>query len=411
MGGARVDRRLDIGPGGCRRNSRSMPSSSVSRPPSCRAIASVFDPRYERGDPVTTDRVHGARPRPWLPTWTRGTLRPPRRRVPRQAGGASSTRLPPARMTILPSGSNSAGRVSASQAECRGFESRLPLQVLPPTARYPDGTSSMERDNPAYGGQSEYTPFFLKIYDPVVLGFFTRVVWRCPTPRLVERYRRHIRPRHLDVGPGTGYFLERSGLPEGSPVTLLDPNTNVLDHATRRLRRLDITAVEADVCKPLPITGPFDSAALNGVIHCLPGPLIRKAGAIANVAAVVAPTGVFFGATILGTSGPHTRLARMFLNANNRRGTFDNLGDTEEGLRETSGHRSNGWRSRPSAHSRSSRPRIRARTRPTRSLDVAGRDRTSWPIRSGTSSGTTGRSRRPSGRVWPRAASTSPRMP
>ncbi len=29
--------------------------------------------------------------------------------------------------TALPSGSNSAGRVSASQAECRGFESRLPL--------------------------------------------------------------------------------------------------------------------------------------------------------------------------------------------------------------------------------------------------------------------------------------------
>jgi hypothetical protein len=31
-----------------------------------------------------------------------------------------------------PSGSNSAGRVSASQAECRGFESRLPLQFPPP---------------------------------------------------------------------------------------------------------------------------------------------------------------------------------------------------------------------------------------------------------------------------------------
>lgn len=198
-------------------------------------------------------------------------------------------------------------------------------------------SSLMERDDPAYGGQSEYTPFFLKIYDPVILGFFTRVVWRCPTTLLVERYRRHIRPRHLDVGPGTGYFLERAGLPEGSPVTVLDPNTTVLDHVTRRLQRLDITAVEADVCKPLPITGPFDSAALNGVIHCLPGPLTRKAGAIANVAAVLAPTGVFFGATILGTSGPHTWLSRRMLDANNRRGIFDNLGDTQEGLREILG--------------------------------------------------------------------------
>jgi SAM-dependent methyltransferase len=195
----------------------------------------------------------------------------------------------------------------------------------------------MQPDDPAYKGQSEYTPFFLKLYDPVILGFFTRVVWRCPTPVLVERYRRHIRPRHLDVGPGTGYFLERAGLPDGNPVTILDPNVHVLDHSSRRLQRLDITAVEADVLKPLPVDGPFDSAALNGVIHCLPGPLSRKAAAVANLAAVLAPTGVLFGATILGTSGPHTWLARRMLEANNRRGIFDNLGDTEEGLREILG--------------------------------------------------------------------------
>ena len=195
----------------------------------------------------------------------------------------------------------------------------------------------MERDDPAYRGQSEYTPFFLKIYDPVILGFFTRVVWRCPTPLLVERYRRHIRPRHLDVGPGTGYFLARSGLPAGSPVTILDPNANVLDHASRRLHRLDITAVEADVLKPLPLEGPFDSAALHGVIHCLPGPLSRKAVAVGNVAAVLAPTGVLFGASLLGTSGPHTWLSRRILEANNRRGIFDNLGDTQEELGEILG--------------------------------------------------------------------------
>jgi SAM-dependent methyltransferase len=195
----------------------------------------------------------------------------------------------------------------------------------------------MDRDDPAYGGQSEYTPFFLKIYDPVVLGFFTRVIWRCPTSRLVERYRRHVRPLHLDVGPGTGYFLERAGLPEGSPVTILDPNTNVLDYASRRLQRLKVTAVEADVCKPLPVDGPFDSAALNGVIHCLPGPLPRKAAAVANVAAVLAPTGVLFGASILGSSGRHTWLSRRVLYANNRRGVFDNLGDSQDGLGEILG--------------------------------------------------------------------------
>ncbi len=192
----------------------------------------------------------------------------------------------------------------------------------------------MKRDDPAYEGQREYTPLFLRIYDPVILGFFTRVVWRCPTARLVDGYRRHLGHRHLDVGPGTGYFLERAGIPDASPVTLLDPNVHVLDHASRRLQRLDITSAEADVCKPLPVHGPFDSAALSGVLHCLPGPLPRKAAAVANVAAVLTPTGVLFGASIIGLAGRHTWLSRRILQANNRRGTFDNLGDTEEGLGE-----------------------------------------------------------------------------
>lgn len=192
----------------------------------------------------------------------------------------------------------------------------------------------MDRDDPAYAGQREYSPVFLRIYDPLILGLFSPFVWRCPTTHLVGRYRQHVGRRHLDVGPGTGYFLERASLPDRSSVTLLDPNANVLGHASQRLQRLNVTTVEADVLKPLPVQGPFDSAALNGVLHCLPGPLSRKAAAIANVAAVLAPTGVLFGASILGNSGRHTWLARRMVRANNRRGTFDNGDDTEEGLRQ-----------------------------------------------------------------------------
>lgn len=192
----------------------------------------------------------------------------------------------------------------------------------------------MDRDDPAYPGQSEYTPTFLRIYDAVILGVLTRFVWRCPTPRLVAEYRRHIRNGHLDVGPGTGYFIERSGLANGARVTLLDPNPNVLDYASRRLARLDVTAVEANVLEPLPVAGPFSSAALHGVLHCLPGPLARKAPAVANVAAVLAPDGVLFGMSILASSEPQSWLARRMLASVNRRGTFDNLDDTADGLRE-----------------------------------------------------------------------------
>jgi SAM-dependent methyltransferase len=171
----------------------------------------------------------------------------------------------------------------------------------------------------------------------VVLGFVSWFVWNCPATPLLEGYRQHIRDRHLDVGPGTGYFIDKSGLPDGSRITIVDPNRNVLDHVSRRLGRLDVTAVEADVLKPLTVAGPFDSAALNLVIHCLPGPVSRKAAAVANVAAVLAPTGVLFGASVLGTSGSHSWLARRVLTAFNWRGAFDNLDDSEDGLREILG--------------------------------------------------------------------------
>jgi hypothetical protein len=61
---------------------------------------------------------------------------------------------------------------------------------------------------------------------------------------------------------------------------------------------------------------------------------VRKAAAVANVAAVLAPNGVLFGASVLGMSGPQTWLSRRVLAAFNRRGAFDNLTDTEDGLRE-----------------------------------------------------------------------------
>jgi SAM-dependent methyltransferase len=190
----------------------------------------------------------------------------------------------------------------------------------------------MDRDDPAYPGQRDYNALLLNLYDPLVLGPVARHVWRCPVDNLVRGYREHVRGRHLDVGPGTGYFLAKGGLPSGSRVTIVDPNRNVLAHVSRRLRTLDVTAVEADVLKPLPVDGEFDSAALHLVIHCLPGPRERKARAAANIAAVLRPDGVLFGATVLGDAGPHTRLSRAVLHAFNRQGGFDNLDDSEEVL-------------------------------------------------------------------------------
>ncbi|MDX1449375.1 MAG: class I SAM-dependent methyltransferase [Acidimicrobiia bacterium] len=191
----------------------------------------------------------------------------------------------------------------------------------------------MDPADPAYKGQSDYTPFLLSIYDRFVIGFMAPRVLRTSTTPLLDQYRELVGPKHLDVGPGTGWFLDHADLPETTSITLLDPNPNVLEHSRRVLARFDPTTSEADVLKPLPVAGPYDSAALNMVLHCLPGPPMNKTPAIRNVAAALADDGVLFGATVLGRSGLHSRPARVFLKVANRKGAFDNLEDSVDSLR------------------------------------------------------------------------------
>jgi SAM-dependent methyltransferase len=189
----------------------------------------------------------------------------------------------------------------------------------------------MKRSDPSYKGQSGYNPALLAIYDVWVLKFMARAVWKCPIPPVVTRYCRHLGRRHLDVGPGTGYFIEHAA-PVATEITLLDPNPHVLKHASKRLAAWGPVVVEADVMKPLPVEGGYDSAALSFVVHCLRQPMSNKATAIRNIADVLSPDGVLFGGTVLGTREP--RAARAFLWAFNKQGGFDNRDDTVGGLHE-----------------------------------------------------------------------------
>lgn len=192
----------------------------------------------------------------------------------------------------------------------------------------------MDPSDPAYAGQAGYTPRFLATYDRWVLGFMSRFVWRTSTPATVERYRNNVGRRHLEVGPGTGYFLAEAGLPLETEVTLLDPNGHVLEHASDALEgMMKVKTVEADVLKPLPVEGPFDSVGLNYVLHCLPGPQAQKATAIRNIAAVMDPEGVLIGGTLLGLSADHSLPARAVIRIGNWQGGFDCLDDTADGLR------------------------------------------------------------------------------
>ena len=184
-------------------------------------------------------------------------------------------------------------------------------------------------------GHAFYTRRMLRIYDPMILGFFSRAAWRCPSSRILEHYDRHVSGNHLDVGPGTGYFLERCRFPVANPrLALLDLNTDCLDVASERLDRHHPERHVANALEPLDLgTEPFDSVALNYVLHCLPGAMADKASVFGHLAAVANPGGVLFGATLLQGGVPRGWYARAVMARNNRVGIFSNRDDSLDDLR------------------------------------------------------------------------------
>jgi hypothetical protein len=192
-------------------------------------------------------------------------------------------------------------------------------------------------------GHAFYTKRSLAIYDLAILGYFCRVAWRCPSRRLLAHYDQHVSADHLDVGVGTGYFLDRCTFPAtGGPprITLLDLSTACLDAASTRIRRYRPESVVANVLEPIPYDGPpFDSVALNLVLHCLPGDLASKGAALDHVIALARPGAAVFGATLLHDGVRRNWLARQVMARNNAHGIFSNGGDSLDGLRAAVGTR------------------------------------------------------------------------
>lgn len=182
-------------------------------------------------------------------------------------------------------------------------------------------------------GQAVYSPLVLGIYDLVVLGISNHLLWRCPTATLRALYDRNVSARHVDVGVGTGYFLDKARWPVARPdITLVDLNANSLAAASHRIARLAPRTVVADALKPLPLEGPFTSAGLCYLLHCMPGRIGEKAAVFDHLRPHLAPGARVFGATILQGDAPRSRPAQALMDAYNRKGIFSNAQDTAEDL-------------------------------------------------------------------------------
>jgi SAM-dependent methyltransferase len=182
-------------------------------------------------------------------------------------------------------------------------------------------------------GAAVYSPLTLALYDFWVLGVSNRYAWRCSTKDvLLPFFSQHVRPRHLDIGVGTGYYLAKAQLPAQTQVTLLDLNPSSLEAARRRINRPDTRTIQHDVMTPIPGNERFDSISLFYLLHCLPGPLDSKAKIFGNLKHNLNPDGVLFGATILGDEAAHNGFGRKLMSVYNKKGIFGNRQDSELGF-------------------------------------------------------------------------------
>ena len=182
-------------------------------------------------------------------------------------------------------------------------------------------------------GQAPYSSMVLRNYDWIVLGFSNRFLWRCPTTELCRLYDRNVSDCHLDVGVGTGYFLDKAKWPVAKPsIALLDLNPNCLATASRCIRRFAPQEVLADALAPLPPLGTFRSVGLCYLLHCLPGVMAEKVIVFDHLSPLLAPGARIFGATIVQGSAPRSRSAQALMNLYNSKGFFSNAGDTVEDL-------------------------------------------------------------------------------
>ena len=150
---------------------------------------------------------------------------------------------------------------------------------------------------------------------------------------LEDLYARNVSDKHVDVGVGTGYFLDKVRWPGAQPTILLvDLNRHSLEAAATRIGRYSPRTKVANVLEPLSIDERFDSAGLSYLLHCLPGSIEDKAVVFDNVKAILSPGATVFGATILQGDAPRSRAAQALMNFYNRKGIFSNAEDTAEAL-------------------------------------------------------------------------------
>lgn len=190
------------------------------------------------------------------------------------------------------------------------------------------------QDKKAHKAAALYNKMLLSVYDLYVYRFAAPIAFRCPVQNMESLYEKYCTPQHLEIGVGTGYFLEKAHQRgQLKNVTLLDLNPNCLHITAEKLTGLKVSSCEANILKPFPLGNErFSSVGINFVLHCVPGSFAEKGIVFKHIKQHLAPAGVVFGSTAIYQSAKKNLLAPVVMNAYNALGIFNNKSDIKQEL-------------------------------------------------------------------------------
>ena len=122
--------------------------------------------------------------------------------------------------------------------------------------------------------KTKFNQLIMKNYDFFVNHINCKYVWGCDQKNIIDMYKKNISPNHIEIGPGTGYFLKHYKFDN---LTLIDINKDILIECQKNLEKncKNINIINTNVFEKNNkiAVNHCESVGLNYVLHCVPNNL------------------------------------------------------------------------------------------------------------------------------------------
>ena len=114
----------------------------------------------------------------------------------------------------------------------------------------------------------------LNNYDYFVNNLNCKYVWKCNQNIIKDLYKNNLSKNHIEIGPGTGYFLKQN---QFDSLYLIDINNDILNDSFKNLKNNSkkIVKINKNIFNKnnqLKINN-VNSIGLSYVLHCVPNTL------------------------------------------------------------------------------------------------------------------------------------------